>query len=380
MIKGIRIVLSLTVCFMLIGALGSAPRAQTAPGIPVNYTENRSANGETVGLKNMDTAAATRPGYTREQMKSAKSLDLVSLKASDLSSISVDFSSGTPIMKSGKMPDQAKQAEMKAAHPEAWAAIEDRQSLDQPTGLTPSLSSTYGTKNTFTGYLGNYFSPMGYNYYPYSTVGQLFFTDGVSVYACTATLIAEYTIVTAGHCVYNTDSNYWYYNWEFIPGYYDGYDPLGYYTDYTPWILTAWMNSKTSSKGMRYDVAVIILYGDPGYYAGWASWSANMGTKQEIHAIGYPQNKTGGWYTWICAAEDFGKGTDVEGWAAIMTYGSSGGPWFLGFLPYQFSYPYTAYGNYVNGVVSGGVVGIPTFYGPRFSSKNIIPLCFVGGC
>jgi V8-like Glu-specific endopeptidase len=306
-------------------------------------------------------------------------MDSVAYKASDVAGGLENFAGQTPGFKAGGMPDPVAQAQAKAQNPDAWAAMETRSTLHQPSFKATNPLSLFGTKNIFTGYLGNYFNAF-WTTYPYSTVGKLYFTDGYSLYSCTATLIGEWTLVTAAHCAYNTDYNFWYYNWQFVPAEVDGYEPWGYWSGYSATVLTKYVSAKKATSAMRYDVAVIETYGTPGLTAGWSGWSYNFSAKQEIHAIGYPSNITGGYYTYICAAESYQKSSDVLAMGCDMTYGSSGGPWYLWFMPYQDSYPYTAYGNYVNGVVSGGTPGIPTFYGPRFSKSNILLLCSATGC
>ncbi len=88
------------------------------------------------------------------------------------------------------MADPAALEKAKSDNPDAWAAIDNQQSLNMPDQQAPSPNQMFGTKNTWTGYLGNYFNPF-YTTYPYRVVGQLFFTDPVfgGDYACTATLI-----------------------------------------------------------------------------------------------------------------------------------------------------------------------------------------------
>jgi hypothetical protein len=366
--KRIRIVLSIILCLAFVGALGSAPAAKASPVVPPQPQESRSKAGDTVTIRATDSAIASAVNYTREQRQAAIPMALTDLKASDFNSIS-NASDGAPGFTPGGMGDPAALEKAIAENPDVLAA-NDRSALPAPS-LTP-----FGTKNTWTGYLGNYFSPF-YTTYPYRTVGQLFFTDGASTYSCTATLISHDTIVTAAHCVYNTDYNFWYGGWTFYPGYANG-TALGVSNWYSAIVLTKWQDAKKSSKGLTYDVALIQLYDDPGYTFGWLGWTYNMSSKNVHHAIGYPGNLTGGNYTYICVAESFTKSSNL-GMGCDMTFGSSGGPWILWLLPYQDSYPYSAYGNYVNAVVSGGVVGTPTFYGPRFTTKNIIPLCWGTG-
>ena len=66
------------------------------------------------------------------------------------------------------------------------------------------------------------------------TIGRLFFTDHGEDASCTATVVDSAnhsTVVTAGHCVNNTDllgdNNAWNANVLFIPGYHDGQAPYG---------------------------------------------------------------------------------------------------------------------------------------------------------
>ncbi|MFG2076034.1 hypothetical protein SAMN05421874_13238 [Nonomuraea maritima] len=66
------------------------------------------------------------------------------------------------------------------------------------------------------------------------TVGKVFFVDGSGRYRwCTATAIqSNYRnlVATAGHCVYDTDSNAPTLDkWVFVPGYYQGKAPFGIY-------------------------------------------------------------------------------------------------------------------------------------------------------
>ena len=278
------------------------------------------------------------------------------------------------------MPNPEALAQWKAENQEFM----QRPAASLPALQAPSLTDAFGTKNTWDGYLGNYFDAFWLEY-PYSTVGRLYFNDGYNIYNCTASLINYDVIVTAAHCVYDTDYNYWYGGWQFVPAdwNYASIMPWGYYNYYSATILSKWASAKKSSKGLSSDVAILELYGNgtapyAGYYAGWLGYSWNTSTKMVHHAIGYPSNIFSGISSYICVGESFSNKGGL-GLGCDMTYGSSGGPWILWFTPYQFSYPWTAYGNYVNSVVSGGNPSYPTFYGPRFTTSNIGMLCWGTG-
>ena len=65
--------------------------------------------------------------------------------------------------------------------------------------------------------------------YPYRTVGLVFFHDSSTGndYACTAAVIRQRVIVTAGQCIHSGDNTPGFYDdWLFVPSY-DGGDPFG---------------------------------------------------------------------------------------------------------------------------------------------------------
>jgi V8-like Glu-specific endopeptidase len=371
--KQVRIFLSLVLCFVFVGALGSAPSAKASPVIPPQPQEYLSVKGDAITIKATDRDKAASKAMTLEARQAAMSKDLISFKSSDLNAMSNYSGDGAPGFKDGRLPDPAALAKAQAEFSNG-----SKEMNKLPMVQSPNSMETFGTKNTYTGYLGNYFTPF-YLYYPYAAVGKLYFTDGYNNYSCTASLIDHDNIVTAAHCVYDTDYNYWYYGFVFVPAEANYNAPFGTFSYYSATIMTNWAKAKKSSAGLGWDVAVLSLYGDPGYSSGWLGYSWNWNAKQLSHAIGYPSNITGGYYTYICVAESFQKGNGL-GMGCNMTYGSSGGPWIIWFIPYQDSYPYSTSGNWVNAVVSGGTPGTPTFYGPKFTNKNFLPLCAYEGC
>ena len=130
----------------------------------------------------------------------------------------------------------------------------------------------------------------------------------------------------------------------------------------------------------RYDVAVIRLRNNSAEPAGdllhgslGRSW--NYGSVLSLFAFGFPGNVGSGQTLQVCVAQTFSGGTDVLGMGCNMTYGSSGGPWVRVYKPY-----FQSSTNYVDWVVSRGNPAVPTFYGARFTSNNIVPLCNSAGC
>ncbi len=267
-----------------------------------------------------------------------------------------------------------------------WARIEQDQLAEAIAELQAAEDGedfdaleTDGTKGVFTSFLTNYYS-QSWKHYPYRAVGKLYITGGGY---CSASVISPYNIVvTAAHCVYDRSGGGWYPGWSFVPADRKGSAPYGVWTANNATILTAYANTGS----IRYDVALVELnykYINSGwravsYLTGYLGRSWDKGYIQHLHAQGYPSNLREGRFTYTCAAESFKYSTDILGMGCNMTYGSSGGPWIRRFHPYK-----SGSVNYVNSVVSGVPAGQPigvTFFGPRFSSNNIVPLCSSVGC
>lgn len=97
-------------------------------------------------------------------------------------------------------------------------------------------ATCWSTNNTLS-------PPSLYTTFPWCTTGKLFFDDdqGVSYY-CTATAVSRSVVASAAHCVYDVNSQRWYRNWRFAPGFNSGNSPYGtfsinsyaYDTDYIP--------------------------------------------------------------------------------------------------------------------------------------------------
>ncbi len=312
--------------------------------------------------------------WTLEARANAKPMPLPMASVEDVKPVAGEAAPvGEPGFAKGGMPDPKADATAQREFPAEWQAMLKELGLD-------ASAAPQGTAGVYTSYLGNYYSAF-HQQYPYYTVGKLYITGGGY---CSASVISPNNIiVTAAHCVYDTDSNQWQRGWTFVPADRAGAAPYGTFPWRSARVLTAWMNAPDSLTGRQYDVAVITLgpnsAGRPvTYYTGWLGRSWNYSYVQSLHAVGYPSNLNGGNYTYICAAESFYQSFEVLGMGCNMMHGSSGGPWIRVFTPYQ-----SGNKNYVNSVVSGGLYGSTwgnTFYGPRFNSNNIVVLCTAQGC
>lgn len=135
------------------------------------------------------------------------------------------------------------------------------------------------------------------------TVGRLFFSDHGEDASCTATVVDSAngsTVVTAGHCVNNTDlvgeDNQWTRNVLFVPGYRDGRAPYGKFTGRLGVVAPAWLENDQQHGEVygAYDQAFVVLNTD----ARGRTVQAAAGAAQKIgfdrpggrtvHQFGYP--------------------------------------------------------------------------------------------
>ena len=366
----------LMIVFIIAMSFESVPMAQAgqpAQGVP--HQEFRSGDGLTVSIQATDQdRAMSQSMMTREARMAAKPMPFKG-DGGYAAPGGVDRPTGKPGFSSPGAPkDGAK------AMAESLYAAERQLAAQSPVFKGPT---EFGTAGRYTSYITNWYLEE-WDFYPWNTIGKLYFNDGVYGYSCTASLIAWNIVVTAAHCVYDTDYNFWYNGWTFVPAERNYAMPYGGWNWGNATIMTSWMNARNSVVGRKYDMAVIEFpYTDAGGwnvsdYVGYMGYAYNLDSRQSLFAIGYPSNlPDGDAYTYTCAGESFRRGTGILGIGCDMMWGSSGGPWIYGFYPYY--YP----SGWVNAVVSGGLSGSTwgnTFYGPQFLSTNIVPLCDVIGC
>lgn len=169
------------------------------------------------------------------------------------------------------------------------------------------------------------------------TTGKVFFQGANGgYYMCSAAVVASESadlVATAGHCVYDTDSQAWLSsNWVFIPAYSNGNRPYGTWPARTFVTLTSW----TNDRNFNHDVGFVALSTLDGRHIQHVLGSQGMGFNfarlQYTFAFGYPGNLDGGNYLKSCignAEDPNGAGGDYHGQRlrCNMGGGASGGPW-----------------------------------------------------
>jgi V8-like Glu-specific endopeptidase len=212
-------------------------------------------------------------------------------------------------------------------------------------------------------------SATDYTTSPWRTVGKVFFTSGGLNYVCSASVIRQYAVATAGHCVYDRTNGY-VQNFVFVPGYNNGATPYGVWYNYQLWVSYGWYNNQgfCADYGfsvMQRNVINNVRYG-VGDVVGYLGYTYNAGYNLAWRSLGYPAaapfngqvmyyadsalgvvDSSGG-----CTPNTMGIGSSATG-------GASGGPWI-----YQFGNL-----NYLNSVNSYKYNNQPdAIYGPYFDS------------
>ena len=133
--------------------------------------------------------------------------------------------------------------------------------------------------------------------HPFFYIGQLNY-PGIGG-ACTGTIVASRSIVTAGHCLYDTDTNSWLYPGTFSPGRYNNGRTAATMTDpYGLWIADYYYVTQSYFSTGAWDVDLgVVLYtdtflnsgGDPDYSISTATLGDSWWL-DESEIVGYPSD------------------------------------------------------------------------------------------
>ncbi|MGN6543913.1 MAG: trypsin-like serine peptidase [Aureliella sp.] len=164
------------------------------------------------------------------------------------------------------------------------------------------------------------------NVSPFAYVGKLYMTFGGSNYVGSAQCICKYSILTAGHCVYDRAKG-WATNVVFKGRFSNG-------SQAGTWAIQRLAAPKgwTDSQDHAYDLGVGISTGNIQSVMGSAGWLANGPANQgNIKSIGYPAQPISGYnfdgkYMWQCDGR-YLSGTTILKMCNNMTGGCSGGMW-----------------------------------------------------
>lgn len=339
------------------------------------------AKSGVVSISNNDVnAQADASAYwTPARLKSAKALaPVASPNAAKSSAVDAQAATGTPqSSNAGLATANVAPKAVKLFEPGVAAALDGVAPQDEGTFNAPYSTSKVN-------------SPISNNaqYYPWRTVGKLYFTQNGGNYQCSASVIARRVIVTAGHCVHsgNGAASGWSSNFNFIPAFENGAAPYKQWSWSLATTTTDWYSGGGGVPNAA-DYAMIVLRDQPfvtggpnlkiGEVVGWLGWQTLSLARNHTTKLGYPCN-FGNCQSMIQTTSDNFRNTspnNVE-YGSDQRGGSSGGPWVQNFnvqAPNEGG-KLNPNGNRVVGVTSYGYVS----FDPRVQGASIPDNRWVG--
>ncbi len=177
--------------------------------------------------------------------------------------------------------------------------------------------------------------------FPYRTVGKLFFTTPSGNKTCSASVIANRLVLTAGHCVHsgNGSASGYYSNWTFVPAYHNGTAP------YSTWTVSAFVASAPWYSGggtvpNASDLAILEIKDQAinGVVRHISSVIGKLGLHtlatipNHAHMLGYPGNLDSGQLMHqVIAQSAMAVAPNNVEYGSDMSTGAGGGPWVQNF-------------------------------------------------
>lgn len=278
------------------------------------------------------TVAAASP-WTAADMLAAKPYPMPKGGATVTDTEAADATldvSGPPVFASGALPGGEGKT------PPAMLA------KDAVAPALGPIAQGYSYPGPFTRFhVGNIAS---YTTYPFRTIGKLFFKQYGTSYVCSASVMGNKGIVTAGHCLHagNGLSTGWSTNVVFVPAYKNGAAPYGQWPIYSLRTFTDWYNNGASGDFDHDWGAGRTSYTRNGrtigQTVGYLGYTYNLSRNQMWWEIGYPASSPfNGMYMYACNASYAYNSPFYSGGPAPMsvgcdmTGGCSGGPWIKNF-------------------------------------------------
>ena len=168
--------------------------------------------------------------------------------------------------------------------------------------------------------------------YPYTAIGRLSYSIEGVVRQCTAWVVSEKVIATAGHCVYSRNKNVLAEWTIFEPGYRAGVEGRKW-IGVRGYVLEQWVKPKEGVSASPYDFAFIVLDKPIASQTGVLGVRVSNPDKPlATFSLGYPQKPTNGFAfdgndLYASTGNVRSSGLGVLETENLLTEGSSGGPW-----------------------------------------------------
>ncbi|WP_419421325.1 trypsin-like serine peptidase (plasmid) [Legionella sp. D16C41] len=178
--------------------------------------------------------------------------------------------------------------------------------------------------------------------YPYRAVGKLFFTiPGQGDYVCSASVLSQRIIVTAGHCLHKGSGGNagFFTNWRFVPAFRDGAAPFQTWSSSYVMVTNTWATGNgTVPNAADYGMIELrdnTINGSPskiGSVTGYLGYQTQSLFPNHAHLLGYPCNfDSCQKMHQVTAQSARSVAPNNAEYGSDMTGGSSGGPWIQNF-------------------------------------------------
>ena len=280
-------------------------------------------------------------------------------------------------------PDNSPQVKSKGAEPVSALHLELNKTVVPATYLEnaallspmppetvdPLATSSYGAYFTTT----RVFPDSAATAYPYITSGKLFFSNPRTGgnFVCSASVLRQRVVVTAGHCVASPSTNaaqrYFYTRFLFVPAYNNGSAPVGTWSPNTAGVTNEWYFSNGSVPNAQ-DVGMLVMNDQGGrkisFYTGYLGYLTLALSNNNVTMLGYPCNLDSCQRMEATYARTFSSGgNNTYTYGSAMRGGSSGGPWVQDFGVNPVSSPAVSLGNnYLVAVTSYGPISTSPLY------------------
>lgn len=229
---------------LILQMFGSGAKAQTISDASAIVPLNGDASLVAEKVIPLASQKAALKFWTHEALANAQPMEMVDQLGTgevDQAALLEPQLAGEPGFVPGGTASPNADQIARTAYPKDWKAMEAVTEETSAADFEMEGFGPQGSSQIFTSYIVNLWAP-AQTIYPHKWVGRLSFQVPGGTSYCSATSISNNVMLTAAHCVYDSNANKWYSGWVFTPAYRNGSAPYGSFAATTCYVLTAYIN------------------------------------------------------------------------------------------------------------------------------------------